>query len=165
MIKKSSKGELGCAHDLVMTPMELARQIIEQLPIKPNETLLEPAKGNGAFYDNFPVKNKKYWCEISCGVDFFSYMQKVDWIITNPPYSIFDRFIEHSFLLSNNVVFLCPLSKFVNSMGRMRLYKKYGGAVKIIVLAAARCGFPFGFPCAVIWFKRGYKGDTRIEIL
>ena len=166
MFIKANKGQVGGTHDKVMTPIEVAKKIIQWLPIKQGDFLLDPAKGKGAFFDNFPEENAKSYCEIDECVDFFEWPKdkKVDWIITNPPYSIFDAFLSKSFEVAENVCFLLPLPKAVSSMGRLRKYALYGGVPKIYILSASKCGFPFGYPAAAIWFKKGFKGNTQIEV-
>lgn len=156
------------ANDDVATPVHIAKKIIDLFdndPFNSDETFLDPFMGNGVFYDNFPKRaKKKYWCEIKEGKDFFDFHEKVDWIISNPPYSIFDEVLEHSFEIADNVVYLVPLSKVVSSMGRIRKICKYGGVPFIWIIGASKCGFPFGFPACAIHFKRGYEGDSQITV-
>ena len=71
--------------DIVMTPHKLAREIIEYY--KPTGRVLDPCRGEGAFYENFPEDTERDWCELAEGRDFLSYEKQVDWIITNPPWS------------------------------------------------------------------------------
>jgi hypothetical protein len=112
------------------------------------------------FFDLLPEGSD--WCEITKGRDFYDYNEKVDWIVTNPPYSDFDKFLAHSFELADNVVFLVPVAKVFKSWGTMMQLKKYGGIVGVWFVPAGRCGFPFGFPAGAFHFKRGYTGDTKI---
>lgn len=165
MIIKANKGKVGGVNDKVYTPINIAKYIINSLPIKENEILLEPCRGKGAFYYNFPINTIKEYCEIDEGKDFFNYNKKVDWIITNPPYSIFDSFVKHCFEISENVVLLCPLSKVVSSLGRIKLFENFGNAIEIQFIGASKCGFPFGFPCCSIWLKKNYKGQTNIKFM
>ena len=79
--------------DKKYTPIELAKKLIDFVDIEPHHSLLDPFKGKGAFYDNFPEKNTKFWCEIDDGVDFFD--KTVSWCISNPPYSILRQVLEH----------------------------------------------------------------------
>lgn len=160
MIKKASKKKEGSTHDKVYTPEEVAQSIINSLPITTGQTVLEPCRGTGAFYNNFPSFCKKMWCEIDDGKDFFKFDERVNWIITNPPYSIYDEFIKHCFEIADNVVILAPAMKMTSALSRIKLYKEYGNPVKITFIGASRCGFPFGFPCAVVWFKKNYRGLT-----
>ena len=66
--------------DIVMTPVYLAKNIIEHF--EPTGLILDPCRGEGAFYDNYNTDNKD-WCELGEGKDFLEYNKKVDWIITN----------------------------------------------------------------------------------
>ena len=93
-------------NDRIYTPLELARAIVERY--KPNGRILEPCSGNGSFLEAMPAALS---CEIDLGTDFMDWNEKVDWIVTNPPYSRYLEFLRHSFELANNVVFL----QFVNA--------------------------------------------------
>lgn len=149
-------------NDDILTPVEISKRIIDMFNIE--GIILDGFKGEGSFYNQYPSNVKKDWCEIKLGKDFFQYNKKVDWIITNPPYSILDEVLEHSFKIADNIVYLVPLSKIVSSMGRIRKINKYGGVPYIYILSASKCKFPFGFPACVIYFKRNYKGKTKIII-
>lgn len=149
-------------NDDIMTPIEISRMIIDKFLLY--GTILDPFKGTGSFYDNYPKEIKKDWCEIKQNKDFFLYNEHIDWIISNPPYSILDEVLEHSFEIADNIVYLVPLSKIVSSMGRIKKIKKYGGVPYIFILSASKCRFPFGFPACAIYLKKNYKGNTRIEV-
>lgn len=75
------------------TPPTLAIELIKEINILETDTVLEPFKGEGAFYNNLPTC-KKDWCEITEGRDWLSYTDKVDWVITNPPFRL-DNGIKH----------------------------------------------------------------------
>lgn len=145
--------------DKVMTNCKLAKIILDYF--SPTGKILEPARGDGAFYDQM-IGNKD-WCEIDDGRDFFDWNEKVDWIITNPPYSIFDNFLLHCFEVADNIVLLCPLTKVFKSRKIDDEIVKYGGIKEVVMLGGGgRVGFPFGFPCGCIHYQRGYKGDIKI---
>ena len=154
-------------NDVVFTPRDIAEKVVSLFPIR--GSVLEPCRGEGVFLEFLPHDTES--CEITEGSDFFEYNNPVknplrhyDWIVTNPPYSNFDRFLHRSFDVADNVVFLVPFSKVFKSMGTLRKIDAYGGMVSIWIIAAGRCGFPFGFPAAAIYFKRGYKGETKITL-
>ena len=147
--------------DVVFTPDWLAKQICEMFDVKGN--VLEPCKGEGVFLDYLPDNTE--WCEIADNKNFHDYHKKVDWIVTNPPYSDFNRFLEHSFELSENIVLLVPVAKIFKSMGTIKSIMNYGGIVSCHFLPASKAGFPFGFPCAVIHLKRDYDGQTWFKEL
>ena len=75
------------AYTFHQTPRELAIELIKEVPIIATDKVLEPFKGEGAFYDNFP-ECQKDWCEITQGRDWLSYTDKIDWVITNPPFQL-----------------------------------------------------------------------------
>jgi len=70
------------------TPVKLAIDLIKEVPLVDNDIVLEPFKGEGVFYDNFPNNITKEWCEIEQGRDFKSHNSNVDWVISNPPFKL-----------------------------------------------------------------------------
>ena len=149
-------------NDDILTPVEISKKIIDMFEI--DGFVLDPFKGQGSFYNQFPKNCIKDWCEIKENKDFFAYDKNVDWIVSNPPYSILDEVLEHSFEIADNIVYLVPLSKIVSSMGRIRKIVNYGGVPFVYILSASKCKFPFGFPASVIYFKKNYKGNTKIVV-
>lgn len=154
-------------NDDVYTPEPIAKLLIGKIAkfIKEDDVLYDPFRGGGVFYDNFPACGKKCWSEIKEGEDFFDFNGKVDWIISNPPYSKFTELMKHSYEIADNICYLIPLNKVVSSWGRVLDMYKYGGIVKLWILPAGKCGFPFGFPACFMWARRGYKGPIDYEIL
>lgn len=145
-------------NDIVITPAEIVDEILSYLDIK--GFVLDPCAGEFAFYKKLP--EPKDWCEIQKGKDFFDWEKKVDWIVSNPPYSNFNEFLDHSFDLSENVCFLVPFAKVFKSWGVIKRIKEYGGIVKIWIAPASICGFPFGFPVGAFHFKKNYSGLTEL---
>jgi len=47
-------------------------------------------------------------------------------------------------------------------MGRIKQIKKYGGIKKIWFVSAGKCGFPFGFPCAFVWYQRNFADNWEL---
>ena len=94
--------------DIVYTPTYVSEHIVKWL--NPKGKCLDPCKGDGAFYNYLPPDNRDY-CEIREGKDFFSYNKKVDWVIGNPPYSIFEDFLKKGFEIAENVSYLVPTNK------------------------------------------------------
>ena len=78
-------------YHLHQTPNDLAKDLILKLNIDENDVLYEPFKGEGAFYNNFPINNTKHFTEIEENLDYkhFDYTNNnIDWIITNPPFRL-----------------------------------------------------------------------------
>ena len=142
--------------DSVQTKMGVAKIIIDYY--RPIGEILEPCRGIGNIYNQLP--ETKYYCEIKEGIDFFDWNKKVDWIITNPPYSIYDNFLEHCFEIADNVVLLVPIAKAFKSMKIERMVDNYGGLKEIWLMGSGtKCGFKFGFPTGCLYYKRNYRDN------
>lgn len=150
-------------NDDIFTPLHIAKRIIDQLPIDVSHKILDPFRGRGAFYNQFPA-GRHYWCEIKDGKDFFDFQEHVDWIISNPPYSKFTEVMKHSYEIADNIVYLIPLNKIVSSWGRCLDLDNFGGVKKIWIFPAGKANFPFGFPACAVWIQKGYKGTIETEL-
>ncbi len=145
--------------DVVMTPDDVARDIVAHF--KPSGRVLDPCKGDGAFLRHMPGAD---WCEIREGRDFFAWREPVDWIVSNPPYSIFSEWLQHSFTVANDIVYLIPTNKPFNSDFLLRQIYKFGGIPEIY-----SCGpgslFPsagIGFAVGAVHFQRNYRGGIKM---
>lgn len=148
--------------DVHFTNDVLAERIVRYF--NPTLPCLEPCKGGGAFFRAMP--NGSEWCEIAEGKDFFQYTSKVNWIITNPPFSNLTEWMEHSFDLAENVVFVLPISKIYSSAPRLEQIREYGGVRTMLHLGRGRSiGFHIGFPFAAMHFQRNYKGPIHEDWL
>ena len=87
------------ANDKIYTPLPVAKKMIEICNIQPEDKVLDPSKGGGVFYDNFPECIKSY-CEIEENKDFFDYNEEVDIIVGNPPYSLWTKWINKTISLN-----------------------------------------------------------------
>lgn len=147
--------------DIVYTPDYVSKQIIDFL--SPSGLCLDPCKGDGAFLKYMPEDSD--YCELREDKDFFSYNKNVDWIIGNPPYSIFEDFLIKSFEISDNVSFLVPTNKVFQRQIIMEMINKYGGIKSMIIYGSGQLiDFPFGFSVGNFHFKKGYKGDATIKM-
>lgn len=145
--------------DIYMTPAAVAREVVDRF--KPKGRILDPCRGRGAFFDLMPGAE---WCEIREGRDFFDWTKKVDWIVSNPPYSIFTQFMEHSFKVADDIVYLIPTNKVFNSELRMRQIHKWGGVRTCYVFGGgSKMGFPIGFCIGALHFQKGYRGGMMME--
>ena len=144
-------------NDVVMTPKSLAKMIVEHF--NPTGKILEPCKGEGNSLEYLPYAE---WCEISEGKDFFNFSDKMDWIITNPPWSIFRPFLIHSLTVADNVVFLIPIVHYFGK-ARLREIKKAGYGFKEMIFIDTPKSFPqMGFQLGVVHLQKGYGGDCQM---
>ena len=146
--------------DLVMTPEYLAQDIINHF--NPTGKILDPARGEGVFYDNYPTDNKD-WCELGENKDFLTYSDKVDWIITNPPWSKMQEFLKHGMEIAENIVYLNAINHYTTKR-RIREMREYNfGVVEVYCVPTPKKPWPqMGFQLAAVHTKRDYVGDVKI---
>jgi len=147
--------------DEVYTPDFAAKDMVEFF--QPFGKMLEPCSGDGAI---LKYLSNADWCEIQKGKDFFQYTSKVDWIITNPPYSQFWKFLEHSMSLADNIVFLIPCYKVFNSVKTLKAIFKWGGIPHMRIMGTGNSlGFPYGYSIGAFYFKKGYSSSISYSFL
>jgi hypothetical protein len=153
--RRLSPGPNLAHHDLIMTPPELARRIVDYYA--PRGRLLDPCRGAGAFYNAMlPYSDDVRWCEVAEGRNFLTYREPVDWIITNPPWSKFRPFLRHAMELAPNVVFLATITHFVTK-ARLREMASAGFGVTCFMLVdQPPSPWPgSGFQLAAVLMQRG----------
>ena len=145
--------------DIVYTPDDVARDIVDHF--QPSGECLDPCRGDGAFYKYLPEGSQ--WCEAKDGKDFFDFNEQVDWIVSNPPYSVFADFLYHSFSVAENIVYLIPVNKPFNGFRTMRRVAEYGGIREIYTIGPGSwLNFPIGFAVGAVHFQRNYTGGIAI---
>ena len=144
------------ANDVIYTPIEVAKDCIEFTKpfLRPSDILLEPFSGHDAFYNNFPPENKKFWCEIDRGRDFLEYQGKVDWIITNPAYSIFNKVID-KIISTSKKGFCLLLNNLTLTPRRLDIINKQGFFISFIYYFKIHSWF--GYQYYYIFEKRKDK--------
>jgi hypothetical protein len=154
MILPGLECDTARAEDVVLTPDAIAGDIIAHF--KPTGRILDPCRGDGAFWKQMPGAE---WCESRQGRDFFAWYEPVDWIVSNPPYSIFADWLEHSLKIANDIVYLIPLAKVFSAEKRIRDIYRVGGIVETKLYGSGtEIGFPFGWPVGAVHIRVGYRG-------
>ena len=144
--------------DVVFTPEHIAQDMVQFF--NPTGKILDPCKGDGVFLKFLPPKTD--WCEIREGKDFYHYTQKVDWIISNPPYSDYSNWLSHSMKIAKNIVYLIPINKAFNSYKMLVDMNNWGGIKHIRVYASgSNLKFPVGFAVGAVHFKKNYAGGIE----
>ena len=156
MHKVTNNGTKHADSDIVFTPPHIADEIITRF--RPQGKVLDPCRGDGAFFSKIPGCE---WAEIAEGRDFFQVHGKFDWVVGNPPYSILNKWLEHSFEIADHVLYLLPVAKVFGSQKRLNMIREYGGIVEVYAKWTGRqIGFPFGWACGAVHISRGYSGGT-----
>jgi len=153
--------------DVVYTPDYLAARIVEHF--KPTGEFLDPCCGGGAFFSQCVIRGLSGdWFDIAAEEDwqgdFFQYTKKVDWIISNPPYSILRPWLQHSYKVADNIVYLVQMPRpFFKAL--LEDAEKAGFGLKEIYRVPVPKEWrevmsPFGGGyCAAHW-QRGWNHDT-----
>jgi hypothetical protein len=145
-------------NDIVMTPLNICELIVKHF--NPQGKILEPCCGTGNFLKFLPKETD--WCEISKGKDFFNYNKKVDWIITNPPWSKIRPFMQHSMKIADNIVFLATINHLWLK-ARLRDIKEANFGIKEILLLDTPKEFPqSGFQMGCFHLQKNYKGNIKL---
>ena len=112
----STHREKGTYRDFYPTPRYSIEPLVRAMNWPDRPRILEPCKGTGIIIDVVTemVPGAEFdWCEITEGRDFFAYeapAEKFDLIITNPPFSQAQAFIDKSLTLAHCVIMLLPLN-------------------------------------------------------
>jgi hypothetical protein len=95
------------ANDKFYTPSSLVKIHLDKFEIPDGSVIFEPFYGDGAYFKQMTEKfpNCKFeYTEIDLGLDFFEFNGTVDYIISNPPYSIIDKVLEKSVSLKPKII-------------------------------------------------------------
>lgn len=121
LAKGSKLNLMGANHsDELYTP-DIAMDIL--LPyLKTDMIIYECAVGTGKLKDYFQNKGFK----VVSGEDFFNdNVENFDVIITNPPYSLKDKFLEKCYQLNKPFALLLPITA-LEGRKRQKLYNEFG---------------------------------------
>lgn len=145
--------------DKVYTPDFVAKDLVNFF--KPKGICLEPCFGLGNIYKFLPKGSK--FCEIEMGSNFYDFASRVDWIITNPPYSHFSKFIKHGLKISDNSVWLLPIWKIFSGYGLVKEIKNYGGIKHIRHYGTGtKLGWaPLANAIGAVHIQKKYAGDIE----
>ena len=146
------------ANDIIYTPKPVALIMIKLCKIKSGSKVLDPSKGGGVFYDNLPTNCIKDYCEISENKDFFNYNDNVDLIIGNPPYSLWDKWIEHTMKITDKFCYILGCFNFTDARVRKIINNGFG-ITKIHLL---KIDWWFG-PSYIVIFEKGKKSIITVE--
>lgn len=149
---------LSAESDIVSTPIELARDIINFF--KPSGVCLDPCAGSPPIFLHLLPPGSE-WCEITQGRDFYAWQQRVDWLVSNPPFSHYTAWLRHSMTVAKNIVYLMPIYKVFTSGKFLNELFNWGGLVHIRRYGTGtQWGFPFGHALCAVYYKAGYTGST-----
>lgn len=112
------------ANDFYPTPKECVYALVDFLKMPYSARIWEPACGDGAIVDALADRgyHNVFGTDIQTGTDFLTEKKgRVDWIITNPPFSLAEKFIRHANEMQVPFAYLLKI-QYWNSAKRKSLY-------------------------------------------
>lgn len=113
-------------NDFYPTPPDVTQALLNHLGIKSGSTIWEPACGDGSLAKVIAENGyKTVLSDIRYGQDFLAsdLPAGAEWIITNPPFKIADKFIEHAYDLGVPFAFLLK-SQYWHAAKRFDLFER-----------------------------------------
>jgi len=144
-------------NDVIFTPKPVAELMIKMCNIQPNDKVLDPSKGGGVFFDNLPECDKSY-CEITEDIDYFDASGKYDLIIGNPPYSLWNKWLDKTMELTDKFCYIFGMMNLTNHRLK-RIYEK-GYVIKKFHILKIDYWFNQSF---VVLFEKGEPNESVIE--
>lgn len=161
---KSQPGRRYQSNDAVMTPQWMASALANVLA--PSGKILEPCAGNGAFVEALKPYGVVFTTEIHEGKPGFEWWtERVDWVITNPPWSQFRVFLTHSMDVADHVAMLVTVNHWWTKRRVMEVRKRGFGYRRLILCPWPREFPSSGFQLGMMVIQRGYIGPLTIEEL
>ena len=147
------------ANDKIYTPLKVAKLMIDLCDIKDNDMVLDCSKGGGVFYDNYPDNCRKDYCEIEENKDFLKYKDKVDWIIGNPPYSLWKDWLNHTITITDKFCYIFGVMNLVPS----RFKNIYDNGFIVSKIHLLEVDWWFGRSVIVV-FEKGDQDNNILPI-
>lgn len=130
-----------------MTPEKLAEKLFKLVSIEKNDIIMDNAYGTGNFYFGGLKSN-----------DFLNDSRKVDWYITNPPYSFLDIWLEKSCQARKGFAYLLGLHNLTPR--RIEACEKAG--FKITHIHLCKVFKWFGISAFIIWKKNSQSKKVKL---
>ena len=136
-------------NDCIYTPKPLADLAISYCNILPTDIVLDPCSGGGVFFDNLPDCDKR-WCEIEKDKDFFEFTEKVDWVVGNPPFSIWNKWLKHTVEICDKFCYIIGSLNVIPN--RLKLIQDAGFGITVYHLVKVYWWFS---PVVILVAERG----------
>ena len=130
------------ANDEFFTPQELVKILLPLVPVDEGEMIMDNAYGGGAWFDE--MRSPKVYSN-----DFLIDKEKVDWYITNPPYSFLDEWLKKSCEARRGFAYLLGLHNLTPKRIEMCERLKFG-ITKIHLCKVFKW---YGISAFIVWEK------------
>ncbi len=169
-------------NEFYSTPYIMTKKLLDKISFNKNVSILEPCCGSLAIVDilkKYNYQNITYFDlfpqhEKIKKRNFFSYKEKHDIIITNPPFSKAYPFLTHSLNLAEIVVFLMPLDylhgiqRYKGIYSKNLLDKVLIFVQRIILNESPAETVTFGNAMSLAWFifnRNSIDKETILEFI
>jgi len=148
-------------NDRVYTPESLAVYHLKLIYYyhRPGDIVFDAFKGKGIYFNNFTDifgAGHYVWCEIDEGKDFFDFKDRVDIIVTNPPFSKFDEIFAHAVTLHPRIIsFIMGVINL--SPKRVSFLESYDYGLREVHFFRVQGWI---FINAIVVFEKGYIGPA-----
>lgn len=179
------------SNDFYATPPEAVRAILNREKLA--GSILEPAAGEGhiskilkeycpdreIISTELIKREDRFGCNIKYGIDFltYDYGRKFSNIITNPPFSLAEDFIEKAWSISTDKVIMFAKIQLLEGKERYEMFRNI--PLKSVYVFSNRVnpmrngssvdenGKPWASTMCFAWFvwKHGYEGEPTIKWL
>lgn len=143
------------ASDFYPTPADATQALLDFLKLPAGTTIWEPACGENHMVNVMQANGYNVIAtDVQTGDDFLQIENKeCDWIITNPPFSLADRFIDRCIQHKRPFALLLK-SQYWHARKRLDLFRKY----------------PPSFVCPLTWrpdflFKQRGGGSPLMDVM
>ncbi|MGL4869874.1 MAG: DNA methyltransferase [Aeromonas veronii] len=147
------------ANDLYPTPPEVVDSLMSIITPRPGDFFLEPCRGDeGRIYDRVPLpEEQKEWAELSMGRDYLAhdFGRQFDLIITNPPFTLSEAFLEKSMaeLAPDGTLVYLQRVNWLGSIKRIPFWAAIGFPGKTpIIIPRPRFAKKGSDSCEYAWF-------------
>lgn len=177
-------------NDYYATPFSATKAILDRIDLH-NDTILEPAAGEGhivkilkEYYPNNTIiandlveRKSRFNIQINWNIDFLTFnpSNKFDTVITNPPFSIAQQFIEKALTIANHYVIIFAKIQLLEGNDRRKMFEQF--PPRYVYVFSKRVnplrngeefnenGKPWASTMCFAWFvwEVGYNGDTIVK--
>lgn len=145
------------AKELYPTPDGVVDALMKVIKFRPNDKFLEPCFGTGAIFNKVPLpRMTKSFAELTFGIDYLTtHFEKKDVIITNPPFSLTEAFLEKSMseLADDGTLIYLQRLNYLGSIKRVPFWARIGFPHKTPVIIPRQRFVKNGSDsCEYAWF-------------
>ena len=161
-LSKNLNNSKKTPNDNIYTPERIVNRVLKQIDIDDGSKVLDGFRGDGAFYNKYKDTWIKTYCEIDEGKDFFEYTDKVDYMISNPPFSKLNDILNHLFDICEKGFGLILMA---TALTEPRLKRIYNAGFMLTKYDTFHVKEWFGFPVIFVMFEKTGKNIlTQYEV-